>query len=262
MARVTIAALDKAQPVEAPDGITGAGRTLALFGGAAQPLHLHLHRIKAGERLEIGPGDSDRLGYVWHGGIAAGGEPLPAGSSLIVEAGAALTVTGGDDGADLLTFAAAQPASAPLGGGHVHLLPAARVPRTADLGGASGVGGAMHANGDCPTCAVWLHENHFPASAGLSPEDAARGIHSHSEAEIIFVTAGRIRLGNRLFDTGTAVAIAADTLYSLSAGPEGMSFINFRAGKPGDIRFASGANVDEPAYWRERVARPEYLEPA
>ena len=262
MAKVSIAALDKATPVSCPDGMSGCGDTRAFFAGDGHPLHLHLHRLKPGETLRIGPRRTECLGYVWHGAVEAGGETLPAGSSLIVENGASLAVTGAGGGAELLSFAAAKSSPAPRAGGHVHLLPVARVPRNPDLGGVSGVGGGMHADAGCPTCEVWLHENRFPASDGLTAEDAARGIHSHSEDELIFVTEGRVCLGNRLFDTGTAVAIAADTLYSLSAGPEGMTFVNFRAAKPGDIRFVNGMRVDEPAYWRERVARPEYLEPA
>jgi hypothetical protein len=120
----------------------------------------------------------------------------------------------------------------------------------------------MHADADCEGCAVWLHENHFPGSPGLPPEEQQRGVHSHSEDEIIFVIAGDIRLGTRLYGPGTALAIAADTLYSFTPGPKGLSFINFRAGRPGDIQFANGMRIDEPGYWRERLPRPEYLEPA
>ena len=98
--------------------------------------------------------------------------------------------------------------------------------------------------------------------APLSPEAQAKGVHCHSEDEILCVTSGRVRLGNRVFYAGTAVAIAADTLYSLSAGPEGMSFINFRAATPGDIRFAGGMAMSETQYWQDRLPRPGYLAPA
>ena len=94
----------------------------------------------------------------------------------------------------------------------------------------------------------------------LSAEEQARGVHSHSEDEIIFVTDGQIRLGTKLYGPGTALAIAADTLYSFTAGPEGLSFINFRSGTPGDIQFANGSSISETGYWRERLPRPEYVE--
>ncbi len=151
--------------------------------------------------------------------------------------------------------------AAPRAGGHVHLLPAGRVPRAEELAGSTGVGGGMHADGQCPTCEVWLHENHFAPGPGFSPEAAAKGIHSHSEDEVIFITAGAIRLGAKLFPAGTAVAIAGDTLYSIAPGPEGMAFINFRAGTPSDIKFASGMSMSETDYWKQRLPRPEYLSP-
>jgi hypothetical protein len=49
-------------------------------------------------------------------------------------------------------------------------------------------------------------------------------------------------------------------LYSFTPGPDGVSFINFRAGMPGDIQFADGTSMSETGYWRGLVARPDYLE--
>jgi hypothetical protein len=124
------------------------------------------------------------------------------------------------------------------------------------------VGGGIHADSGCKTCEVWLHENHFPGDRPqLTPEEEKRGVHSHSEDEIIFVTDGQIRLGTRLYGPGTAVAIAADTLYSFAVGPEGLSFINFRAAMPSDIKFANGMSMSETGYWQERLPRPEYVAP-
>lgn len=261
MPKVAVVPLAKARRAAMPVGLSGDAATSAVVGGDRQPLLLHHHEIGSGGTLHIGPRAADCLAYVWKGAVIAGGCRLEAGSSLIVEHGAGLEVFGEAGGAEVLTFTARDGSAQARAGGHVHLLPAGRVPKSADMGGGSNVGGGMHADAACPTCEIWLHENHFPAMGPLSPEEQVLGVHSHSEDEIIFVTAGRIRLGNRLFDAGTAVAIAADTLYSLSAGPEGMSFINFRAGTPGDIRFASGMAISETGYWRERLPRPDYLAP-
>jgi hypothetical protein len=169
-------------------------------------------------------------------------------------------VTGAGQGAQLLAFASARPLKAQGAGGHVHLLPADRVPRTSDLGG-HGVAGAMHADSDCPTCSVWLHENRFPPHEPLTEEQQQAGIHSHSEDEIIFVIEGEMRLGNKQAGTGTALAIAAQTLYSFSPGSNGLGFVNFRAAKPSEIKFANGASMSETKYWRDTLPRPEYLEP-
>lgn len=261
MPKVAVVPFERAAPAPKPSGIYGDCLTRAFVAGQGRPLALHHHALEPGQTLEIGPRPVDCLAYVWTGAVDAGRHRLAQGSSMIVEHGAALRVEASEGGAQVLTFTAPAPAIPSRAGGHVHLLPADRVPKSADLGG-SGVGGGMHADSACPTCEIWLHENHFPAMPAMSPQERAQGVHSHSEDEIIFVTAGRIRLGNRLFDKGTAIAIGADTLYSLSAGPEGMSFINFRAGTPGDIRFAGGMTISETGYWRERLPRPDYLEPA
>jgi hypothetical protein len=261
MAKVSVVDLGKARSVPLPQGCSGKADTLAFVDGEKQPIHLHLHTLARGGALRIGPRDTDCVGYVWDGVVEVGGHRLEAGSSIIVEHGESVALTGVAPQSRLLAFAAAEPPSQPRAGGHVHLLPKERVPRLDDLGGGTGVGGAMHADSGCPTCEVWLHENHFPARPALSVEEQARGIHSHSEDEIIFVTSGEIRLGAKAHGPGTAVAIAADTLYSFSPGPDGMSFINFRAARPGDIQFANGMAISETGYWRERLPRPEYLEP-
>ncbi|MBW8754293.1 MAG: hypothetical protein JF595_09085 [Sphingomonadales bacterium] len=263
MPKVSVVTPEKTHEVRQPAGYAGLAKALAYYDDEKSPLHLHLHRIAPGEVLRIGPMPTDCVAYVWHGAIEAVGWALAKGSSLIVEHGETLLVTGGaDEPAELLTFHAAHPPEKPRAGGHVHLLPSERVPRLDDLGGGSGVGGGMHADSGCPTCEVWLHENHFPGGRPpLTPEQEKQGIHSHSEDEIIFVTDGGIRLGNRLYGPGTAVAIAADTLYSFTTGPEGLSFINFRAGTPGDIQFASGMAMSETGYWRDKQMRPEYVTP-
>ena len=248
MPRVSIVTPDK---VNAQSG--------AYFSGEKDPIHLHRAHLAAGETLHIKRQAADCVLYVWQGEVSAGGVQLAAGSSAIVEAGAVLALTGVAE-AVVLSFAAAQPATHGRGGGHVHLLPANRVPRAEVLAGSQGVGGGIHSDGQCATCEVWLHENHFAPAQPVSPEQAAKGIHSHSESEVIFITSGAIRLGQKLFPAGTAVAIAAETLYHIAPGPEGMSFINFRAGTPSDIRFASGMAISETDYWRERLPRPVYLE--
>ena len=47
-------------------------------------------------------------------------------------------------------------------------------PTRGRLRSASGVSGGLHADSACETCAVWLHENHFPAGMDLSAEQAER----------------------------------------------------------------------------------------
>jgi hypothetical protein len=112
----------------------------------------------------------------------------------------------------------------------------------------------LHADSQCPTCRVWLHENRFAA-------DSETGLHSHSEDEVIFVTAGAIRLGRAVYDAGVALAVPADTRYGFHAGPEGLSFVNFRGRSPTYTAADGSMVVDEAKLWRDRVGRPDYLAP-
>ncbi|MCB2060134.1 MAG: hypothetical protein R3E09_08950 [Novosphingobium sp.] len=261
MAKVSVVTMDQAWPVTQPEGYSGKAGTAAYLNKEQDPLHLYLHILKPGDRLEIGPREIDTLVYVWKGQVEAGGRRLASGSSLIVEHGESVAVSVGSGKALLLSFTAASPPEKPRAGGHVHLLPAENVPRSDNLGD-SGVGGGMHFDASLPTCEIWLHENHFGPGEAPPPEESERGVHCHSEDEIIFVTNGQIRLGNKLCGPGTALAIAADTMYSFTPGPEGLSFINFRAGTPSDIRFANGATMSETGYWQDNLSeRPKYLEP-
>ncbi|MFT4027982.1 MAG: hypothetical protein QM676_14470 [Novosphingobium sp.] len=245
MAKVSVMTPEKARRLE--------GGALEYFGGDA-PIHLHAHELAAGAELGFEPWPVERLVYVRTGAAELGGTALPQGSVAIVERGAAAALRGAE-ACELLVFHGAAPAI--RAGGHVHLLPRDRAPRVPSLG-ASGVGGTLFADAQCPTCAVWLHENRFPAGAA-APASPEAGIHSHEEDEIIFVTGGAMLLGNRRVGPGTAIAIAADTMYSFLPAPEGLTFINFRAGLPREIHFADGRSMDEVGIWN-RVDRPlEYL---
>ena len=71
------------------------------------------------------------------------------------------------------------------------------------------------------TSPIQLFEIHYPANAQIK-------VHAHDEEEIIWVAEGEIRLGRRAFGPGSSVYIAANTLYSFSAGPDGLHMLNFR----------------------------------
>jgi quercetin dioxygenase-like cupin family protein len=66
-----------------------------------------------------------------------------------------------------------------------------------------------------------LFEIQFEPNATVQP-------HAHSSSEIIYVTAGALHLGARACGPGSAIFIAADTLYGFRAGPDGATFLNFR----------------------------------
>jgi hypothetical protein len=262
MSKVSITTLEEARAVPLPDGFSGNLKTQALFHHEDDPIRVYLHRLGRDATLRLEPKETDRVVYVWKGAVDAGGRPLAATSSLVVEHRATIEIRGRDEESLLLTFGAAHPPVKSRAGGHVHLLPTERVPRTAQLAGSRGVGGGMHANAECPTCEIWLHENSFvPPDAEPTVADLDKGVHSHSEDEVIFVTDGHMRLGNRLYGAGTALAIAAETFYSFAVGPDGLKFVNFRPAMPSEIKMKSGGAINEIAYWKDRLPEPAYLAP-
>ncbi|GAC1572427.1 MAG: hypothetical protein NVS3B5_01280 [Sphingomicrobium sp.] len=54
------------------------------------------------------------------------------------------------------------------------------------------------------------------------------GVHAHDHDEIVYVVEGEMLVGNKTSGPGSSVFVAARTLYSFSAGPAGLRFLNFR----------------------------------
>jgi hypothetical protein len=255
MAKVSIATVDKAELVAPPAG-SGEIESRALLNRPGDPIHLHMHRLAPDASVTLAGDPADLALFVWQGSVEAGGATLGPKASAVVEYGASLGVTAGKDGAVVMAFNLRERDAAPRAGGHVHILPGERVPRTEALGGNEGIGGALHADAQCPSCKVWLHENSYAMA------DKETAVHSHSEDEVIFVHTGSVRLGNRIYGPGTALAIAADTKYGFFSGPDGLGFVNFRGTSP---TYTSGDGLtvmDEAELWRGLLGQPEYLTPA
>ena len=66
-----------------------------------------------------------------------------------------------------------------------------------------------------------LFEVKFPANNKVEA-------HAHFSDEIIVVTEGEIHFGKQVYGVGSSVFIPKMTLYSFQAGPEGLTFLNFR----------------------------------
>ena len=253
MAKVSVRTLEDSPVVATADD--GAIETRAFFAARSDPIHTQAHRLQPGATIRIAGAPADRAIFVWHGAIAAGGVSLAAGSSLIVEYGAGILATAGGDGATLIEFNLRERRPRSRDGGHVHLLPAERVPRLANMDGLVEAGGALHADAHCPTCELWLHENDFYVPDSHTP------LHSHSEDEVIFITGGAMRLGARLYGPGSAVAIHANTKYKFDNGPDGLSFVNFRGATPTYTPADGSAALDSTKFWRDKLGAPPYLEP-
>jgi hypothetical protein len=253
MAKVKVIPFERSLPLAPPADTVGTILSYTYLAGPRDPLHLLRHSLAAGTAVRLQGAPADLMLYVFEGSIDACGRVLAQGSSMIVEFGASALVTAGQDGATVLAFHQAERPADARPGGHVHLLPRVSVPCTHDLGTQNEMGGGIHADAACPTCTVWLHENDFHCQNGTVVP-----LHSHSEDEIIFVTAGEIRLGNRRYGPGTALAIAANKVYGFEAAPEGLSFINFRAASP-TVTTPHGKH-DERQMWISKLGAPPYVE--
>jgi quercetin dioxygenase-like cupin family protein len=65
------------------------------------------------------------------------------------------------------------------------------------------------------------------------PPGAKVDSHAHRADEIIVVTAGQVIFGKQTYGPGSSVFIPKMTLYSFQAGPDGLTFLNFRPVKGG-----------------------------
>jgi hypothetical protein len=256
MSKISIATIDRLKPgnpAAAGESVAGGVRTEEIFGAASAPLHARYHHMPAGSTVTWTASANGHLAYVWQGAVTVGATRLDAGSMFIVEHRASAWARSDEDEAVLLVFN--RPADAPvpaLPGGHVHILPANRVPRVQRLSDRANVGAAIFADSACPGCELWLHESSFhDAYSDVAP-------HWHNEDEIIVVTGGTIQLGQRSYGPGTAIAVAKDVIYGFRTGAEGVHFINFRPSHP-TYRTADVV-IDEQALYRDKLGRPPYLE--
>jgi len=258
MVKTQVGSYETSTAVPLPAGFSGEAQARSYFPRKDALLRLHIFEIEQDKPLVFEPHAIDRLAHVWQGEVEAGGQRLEAGSTIIVEHGASLDVLALNPLARIAVFSASSPLPNQRSGGHVHLLPRNRVPRVGANG--SGTAGGLHANGKCPGCELWLNENTMPPSPPPPPEEANRGVHMHPEDEIIFVTGGDIRLGNRIYEAGAALSVARDTFYGFHPGPSGLSFVTFRPSATNQIRFASGGDYVHSGFW-DAIDRIPYLEP-
>jgi hypothetical protein len=252
MAKIEIVRLEDARNIEPAAKARGQVHSRAYFDKTSDPLRLSIHQLSAGATLNLAAAPTDALAYVWKGVVLVRGVRLEQRSSFIIDRGGSAEIAAATEATVLLFGLDAQAGAAGVTPS-IHLLPNERVPRSRDLDGQGSAGGALHADASRPDARLWLHENDFYLG------DFQVAPHSHSEDEIIFVREGELRLGERLYGPGTALAIAANARYGFHAGPNGLSFVNFRGGPPTCTSHDGQHTMDEAEFWRSETGRPEYL---
>jgi quercetin dioxygenase-like cupin family protein len=255
MAKVSFATVDSSPVVAPANEVAGNVETRGLFARDKDPLQLRHHHLQPGAKIHFKGKPSDKVIFVWKGEVEAGGARKEPRSSAIVEYGSDLTVTAGKEGAQILEFTPKERSGDDRAGGHVHLMPNENVNRTISTGGAKKAGMALHANAHCPTCKVWLHENEYWDA------DAETSLHSHSEDEVMFVTKGSMRVGNKIYPEGSALSVAANTIYGFFSGPDGLAFVNFRNSSPTYTTADGKTKLDEADLWRKACGDPKPLSP-
>jgi hypothetical protein len=59
--------------------------------------------------------------------------------------------------------------------------------------------------------------------------------HKHKVDQVILVTEGSMKHGNKVLEPGDGYFTPADTPYTFEVGPEECSFVDFRLGAPEDV---------------------------
>ncbi len=260
MGRVVFAEVDQSPIADRPlpAGVTGEGKiaSRAMFDTPDRPLMVWQHELAPGATLRLDRPAFGHILYVRSGSIAAEGQTLGEGGTVIAEHLSAAALRAGPEGAVLLDFHApdgcrVKPAKA---GGHVHVVDQLGILRTGNfkdkdtnLKDDAGYTGVLWADSDCPTCDLWLHK-----SSMRGPVPQAGSLHSHTADEIIFILEGEMLMGQRKLTSGTAMAIDGDTRYRLGVSDAGLAFLNFRSHGSIVSMFEQGAKepMDEKKLWR------------
>jgi quercetin dioxygenase-like cupin family protein len=77
----------------------------------------------------------------------------------------------------------------------------------------------VHAEGDATS--PQLTEVRYLPNVAIPP-------HAHDVDEIMYVAGGEMRVGNRVLRAGSSLFVGSNTLYSLTAGAEGVHLLVFR----------------------------------
>jgi hypothetical protein len=128
--------------------------------------------------------------------------------------------------------------------------------------GSSEVAARMAEIGDelTPEASLFVHHPGADDSPQLleveMPPNMKVESHAHETDEIVVVAKGSVVFGKRTYGPGSSVMIPKMTLYSFQAGPEGLTFLNFRS----TIDFGKISKDDFLARRREIPGSPVRLE--
>jgi hypothetical protein len=215
--------------------------TGTIRSGIARPTAFDLWVVDAvlgpGSELHWGMDHGDEAVVVLAGAVEVLGESCPAGTAIVVEAGAPATLRS-DGPATIVHFGRQQSArdTRPVAGVHIIGPGPAHGTDVARPGGSMVAG--YYVDSTCGTCDLTLL-----VTSGVG---VIRGSsHSHSQNELIRVLDGELQFGPQVAGAGMTAAIPADRRYAFRASAP-FTFLNYRAG-PSIITKSDGVPVRESA---------------
>lgn len=253
---VVIKTMDSVLEIPFPDlsGATASGAVKSRSVIADEKaLFLWVHELAPGASLRWESPKYDHLLYLWKGELRVDGASAGAGQVVVIEHHANALLEAGDAGATIVHFhqSESQPLLTNRAGGHVHVVAKEGLFSTWDE--QRHATHTVWADAHCATCELWLHRSAF-GKPRLQSEP-----HMHNEDEIIFVIEGGTIVG-RVYGPGTAIAVAAGTVYTFGVAEGGTTFINFRATDPfvkmTDRGKPVGEWISEWAFMRNEAAIP------
>lgn len=208
-----------------PQGHATVGALRARVGSPeAFPLWLVVLELDDGTEVTWAGSHGDEAVYVCDGELeVADGRRCPTRGAVVVEADASTTVRA--VGPTMVVHVGPHDPTPPTDGingpaepdgRHVHVVG----PRGTWAVEAPDRDTHYYGDSTCPTCRLTLL---YTSRTAAHVSDA----HSHSQDELIHLLDGSIRLGNKVIEPGTTLAIAGDQRYGF-VSDDGFAFINYR----------------------------------
>ena len=220
------AAVDPSTTYPAPFATCRGEVTARLMSPPTYPTWLIEADLADGAALQWPDRHGDEAVYVVSGALDVAGRICPADGCVVVEAGVAASAraVGSTRVVHVGPFDADQPTDglygAPVPHGHqVHVVGPGGWFAS---GGRENVVARWFADSTCPTCRVSFF--HVARTDGLVKDLP----HTHTQDEIIYILGGSVIIGRHEYGPGHAIAIPANIRYTVTTGPNGMAFLNYR----------------------------------
>jgi len=190
------------------------------------PLWMAVTEFRDGGAIRWEGAHSDDGVYVLAGALDVDGHRCPTGGAVVVESGvtAVARASGPTTVVHCGAFDPSPPADglygAPAAGGHtVHVVGDGGWYRS---GNRERVVATWFADSTCPRCRIsFFHV--WRGEGGVRDRS-----HTHTQDELIYVVGGSVVVGGVEHGPGTCLAIPAGLRYSLTSGPDGNAFLNYR----------------------------------